>query len=136
MKKYTFLLLAFFLAFSIFIGAHAMSVNNDNVSATPSAPTEKNSVKNGQVRAPSNDDMSSRSANKLNTLNNPTATNQKNILNDSTIPTATPPKATKTAANSPSCKTYDGNIYEKGDPGYKDCMSTVVEDQQGINNIP
>jgi len=135
MKKYTFLLLAFFLTLTLAFTAHAMGVGG-SVSAAPNALANVNSLRDVKTRAPSNDDMSKRSADKLDSINSSTQANKNSVLNEPTTPNNNETKATKTAANSPSCKTYDGNIFEKGDPGYKDCIRTIQTDRQEINNIP
>lgn len=135
MKRYTFLLLAFFLTLTLVFSAHAMSVGS-NVSAAPNAVANINSLRDSKTRAPSNDDMSARSADKLESIKSSTSTPEAAVPNESTAPNNREVKPMKTSANFPSCKTYDGNIYDKGDPGYSDCIRSIKTDRQGTNNIP
>lgn len=137
MKKYTFLLLAFFLILTIGLSANATSVGS-SVIAAPNSLTSSNSSREISAATPtkSNKDMSARSANELDSIGSSTTNNKNKVSDETTISNKNETKVIQKASNSTSCKTYDGNIFDKGDPGYKDCLRTIQIDRQGVNNIP
>jgi hypothetical protein len=147
MKRYTFLLLAFFLTLS----AHGFSVGN-SVSATPTSLANVNSFPDrrpGSTNSLPTNVESPRSANELGNITESTQkvqqpSNNVTIGNGTThLNNANPSKAPEangrmktSSLNNVSCKTYEGKIYGQGEAGYNDCIRTIKNDRQGTKNIP
>ncbi|MBC7714613.1 MAG: hypothetical protein H7177_14805 [Rhizobacter sp.] len=157
MKRYIFLLLAFFLSFN----AHAdglgisSSMGSMNISPSGLSSVEADALKAGQkkkhpvryvVAYNSNGvtnikDNSSRNINELGNINESTEISQRPSL---TIPldrqtNGVPNLGTrkgKTALSNVSCKTYEGKIYDQGEAGYNDCIRTIKTDRQKDTSIP
>ena len=122
MKRYTFLLLAFFLVFLTASRVFALtSVSNSGPSVTPSTlPTS--GVKQ----------TSARNVGELGNISESTTKAQQPPTN---VPDLN--KGTKTtSANGVSCKTYEGKVYAEGEAGYNDCIKTIKSDRQGTKNVP
>jgi hypothetical protein len=115
MKRYIFLLLAFFLSF---MAEAAYSVGS--VSAIPNVvPT------------------SPRNARELGNLKeSKQQAEQPALNNDASGVPASATKTKTTSVSSVSCKTYEGKIYDQGEAGYNDCIRTIKNDRQGTKTIP
>lgn len=109
MKRYIFLLIAFFLINNVLMASVPKARQNDNDTSAKSKDIKRTSSRNAsEVVYPTEPDITSSS--KI--------------------------KKIKTSANSMSCKTYEGKIYEHGEAGYSDCMQKIKSDHQGTRNVP
>lgn len=128
MKRYTFLLLAFFLS----MNAHGLSVSSG--SGISAAPNNSVSV----VAAPEIQKNNSRTPNATSSH----AASELGNISESTEKAQQPAPITqlnkkKTSSLSTiSCKTYQGKVYDQGEAGYNDCIRTIKNDRQGSKTIP
>ncbi len=111
MKKYTFLLLAFFLSFNLFaLGLGVLS----SISAVK--------------------ETSPRNSKELGNISESTQRSQQPGPALSGADLAA--RKTKTASINISCKTYEGKIYNNGEAGYNDCIRTIKTDRQSEKQVP
>ncbi len=160
MRRYTFLLLAFFLGFSAHAEGLGFSTSMMGVSAAPqglsdqegealrSGQEKKKASKNKKISrkiAYSNPkavkETSSRNINELGNISESTQRAQQPTTNTqlNTQTTGVPNLANKkgkTALSAVSCKTYEGKTYEQGEAGYNDCIRTIKTDRQAEKVVP
>lgn len=123
MKRYRFLLLAFFLT------------NNAIANVNSTRPVQSGATTTDIRRT------SPRNTSEVGSTLEPvvsgarTPESQLNI-NSNGSRNAPATKTTKTSANSMSCKTYEGKIYDQGEAGYSDCMQKIKTDRQGTRTVP
>ncbi len=124
MSRYTFLLLAFFLSFNVYADGLGISQSFANINPSPSMNSRKPSAAIKET-APRNVKELERIQKSTDADNNQTS----DVPNLST-------KKDKTALSNVSCKTYEGKIYNKGEPGYNDCIRTINTDRQDETIAP
>jgi hypothetical protein len=100
MRKYIFLLLAFFLSINSYSIESRPSVN-----VTPNSTSNRNMNELGKVTEPSQNSSGT------------TAVGTSGSTGSSSGPIKITP--------APSCKTYEGRIFDPGQPGYKDCIRLI-----------
>ncbi|MBC7428580.1 MAG: hypothetical protein H7336_08220 [Bacteriovorax sp.] len=150
MKRYIFLLLAFFLI----LNAHAegMGVSNlmGTIGATPTGLSrdegvivkDKERTKATRKKVVNSlKETSSRNTNELGNINESTVQAQRpsKVIPSSARTNGVPnlaAKKGKTAISEVSCKTYEGKVYGQGEAGYNDCIRTIKTDRQRDTAIP
>lgn len=115
MKRYTFLLLAFFLATGLY---GALSANRADIKSTSS----RNTIEVGSVIEP---------------VISGSRTPDDQLINDGNGNKASATtKIVETSSDSLTCRTYEGQTYDQGDPGYSDCVRNIRTDRQGTRRVP
>jgi hypothetical protein len=146
MKRYRFLLLAFFLATNVhadgLISGMAPTINGSpklaNVNSTPDMRSRKNS---GSARAKDIRRTSPRNTAEIGNVLEPVVSGSptpEDQLNNSGngARSAQTTGTTKTSSKGMSCKTYEGETYDQGEAGYSDCMRNIRTDRQGTRTVP
>ncbi len=133
MKRYTFLLLAFFLTNNALAAGFISGISSTivaNVNPNPSGTATATDIKR----------TSPRNTNEVGSTIAPsvsgTMTNDLQLNHSNGSRNAPATKTTKTSANKMSCKTYEGKIYDQGEAGYSDCMRNIRTDRQGTRTVP
>ena len=149
MKRYTFLLLAFFLT----TGVHAsglISGISSSLSVAPNAVAQNvnsmpdTSANSNKATGTTTTDIRRSSSRNTSEVGNAVEssvtgarTTNDQLGNNNVVPTrSNTTKTTKTSSNSMSCKTYEGKTYDQGEAGYTDCMRNIRTDRQGTRTVP
>lgn len=136
MKRYRFLLLAFFLATNVhavgFISGMTPAMNGaPKFASVNSTPDLSNSARAKDIRR-----TSPRNTAEIGSTVEPVVSGLRTIdaQNDGrpvqTIGT------TKTSSKGMSCKTYEGKTYDQGEAGFNDCIRNIRTDRQGTRTVP
>jgi hypothetical protein len=156
MKRYRFLLLAFFLATNVhadgLISGMAPTMSGSpklaNVNSTPDLRSNVNSSvpdvrtnNSGTARARDIRRTSPRNTAEIGNALEPVVSGSptpEDQLNNSGngARSAQTTGATKTSSKGMSCKTYEGKTYDQGEAGYSDCMRNIRTDRQGTRTVP
>lgn len=125
MKRYTFLLLAFFLTSTVY-GTRFIDVKNKKsanaISTDIRRISPRNTIEVGSVLEP---------------VISGSRTPDDQLINDGNgTRAAVTTKVVETSSNSLSCKTYEGQIYDQGEAGYSDCIRSIRTDRQGTRSVP
>lgn len=156
MKRYRFLLLAFFLANSVHAEGLISGIRIANVNSTPDLRSNSNNsvpdIRSGNNRVSPTTNSGSATATDIRRTSPRNSTEIGNTVgpvvsgsrttdsqlsnNGNGTRSIKTTKTTKTSANSMSCKTYEGKTYDQGDAGYTDCMRNIRTDRQGTRTVP
>lgn len=136
MKRYRFLLLAFFLANNIHAEGLVSGMNPSmngapklvNVNSIPDTRT----INSGAARATDIRRISPRNTAEVGSTVEPVVSGSRTSDARSAQATGT----TKTSSKGMSCKTYEGKTYDQGEAGYSDCMRNIRTDRQGTRTVP
>lgn len=149
MRRYTFLLLAFFLTFSSHAEGLGFSTSMMGVSAAPGGLSSKegDALRIGKEKSKASKsskriayanlntvkETSPRNINELGNISESTQRTQR--LSTNGVPNLAAKKG-KTALSNVTCKTYEGKIYGRGEAGYSDCIRTIKTDRQTDRVVP
>lgn len=161
MKKYRFLLLAFFLTNTVPVLANVNSTPDLRSGGNSSVPDVRDP--NNRVAPTTNDTIPQTTTTPPINNNAATATDIRRTsprntteVGNSVEPyvsgsrttdaelnnrgngarSAVTTKNIKTSAKGMSCKTYEGKTYDQGEAGYADCMRNIRTDRQGTRTVP
>lgn len=124
MKRYRFLLLAFFLANNV----HAEGL----ISTISVAPVVANINSTPYTKDATATDIKRTSPRNTTEV----GSSVEPFVSGSTTTDTTRTKTIKTSGRGISCKTYEGKTYDQGEAGYADCMRNIKTDRQGTRTVP
>lgn len=151
MMRYAFLMLAFFLTNTTLASGFLSGITSTvvaNVNSTPDLRSNRNASvpdvrkKSNRSSATATDikRTSPRNTTEVGSAMEPavlgTGASDTQLNNNNGSRHAPATKTTKTSANSMSCKTYEGKIYDQGEAGYNDCIRNIRTDRQGARTVP
>lgn len=125
MKRYRFLLLAFFLVNNV----HATSLTSGMAPAMNGA--RETDIKRTSPR------NTAEIGNALEPVVSGSRTPDAQLNNSGNSARSAQATGTlKTSSKGMSCKTYEGKTYDQGEAGYSDCMRNIRTDRQGTRTVP
>lgn len=136
MKRYIFLLIAFFLTNSAL--ATGLDFSSDlkkiaSINTNPESGVIPISDANKNIKLRKSKKSSTRNTSEIvNSSGSNTPSNVASDVSQNNIKT----KSVKTSSNNKICKTYEGVVFEQGEAGYSDCILKVKNDRQAIKNVP
>ena len=136
MKRYTFLLIAFFLTNSaLATGLNSLSNIKKiaSINTNPKRGIIPDSNANRNVKLINTKKISPSNSSEI------IKSEESTISNDETnnvSQKALKIKKLKTSSNNKICKTKEGIIFYQGDAGHNDCILKVKNDRQVIKNVP
>ena len=129
MKRYTFLLIAFFLTYKV-VAMEPKILETSAVLANINSNPDKNiipdSSAHSNVKTIKTKKPSAGNTSQIGTILEPTDSSETVIKT----------KTVKTSSNNHNCKTYEGIIFEEGEAGYSDCIQKIKNDRQSIKTVP
>ena len=136
MKRYIFLLIAFFLTNSALATGPDTDFNINRIASINTNPEigiipDSNASKNMKLKKTKK--SSPRNTSEIVNSSGPTTSN--NTASDATQ-NIVKTKNVKTSSNNKTCKTYEGEIFDQGEAGYSDCVLKVKNDRQVIKDVP